>query len=224
MAGAYVGHLLRLIITVVGTSFLGAVLLVQSIAKIHIELDDFTSTLVTEPSTYVGWIAGYAILFLCLLLTGIWYQSRWIMRQGTMRTAVRPGPLGTGRKERDIGRQEHQLDSDQLRSLGILVVILVESSSANARNFLKHSLFQVMRKFSGLHIDYLDVLETAQKAVRSDEEMDEEAMFREHVSILQSMGSARFRQLSSALASAAQRMNEHQLALIQIMKEESRGT
>ena len=223
LAGAYVGHLLSTVITVVGTSFLGAVLIVKSVARIHVGLEGSVKRLVTDPSTYLEWVAGYAVVFLCLLLTGIWYQSRWIMRHGTTPTAVRPVPPRQWKKDRDRIHHEHRLDSNQLLSLGILVVVLVERSSATAHDFLKHSLFQVMRRSCGLNADYLEVLETAQGVVRSHGDRDEGALFRMHASTLRGMGRDRLQEISSAFENLEHCMNEHQLALVQLVKEDFGG-
>ena len=88
LAGGAIGRLLSQVITVVGTSFLGAMLIATSVAKIHVELDDFTAKLMAEPSTYVGWTAAYAVGFLSLLFIGIRSQFRWIVRQRTMNGAA----------------------------------------------------------------------------------------------------------------------------------------
>lgn len=88
IAGGAIGRLLSQVITVVGTSFLGAMLIATSVAKIHVGLGGFATKPMTEPSTYVGWIAAYAVGFLALLFIGIRSQFRWIIRQGTANTAA----------------------------------------------------------------------------------------------------------------------------------------
>lgn len=88
LAGGVVGRLLSQAITVVGTSFLGATLIATSVAKIHVEMGGFSTEPMTEPSSYVGWMAAYAVGFLALLFIGIRSQFRWIVRQRTTNGAA----------------------------------------------------------------------------------------------------------------------------------------
>lgn len=88
LAGGVIGRLLSQVITVVGTAFLGAGLIATSVAKIHVELGGFAINPMTEPSTYVGWTAAYAVGFLALLFIGIRSQFRWIIPQRTTNTGA----------------------------------------------------------------------------------------------------------------------------------------
>lgn len=88
IAGGAIGRLLSQVITVVGTAFLGAMLIATSVAKIHVELGGFATKPMTEPSTYVGWLAAYAVGFLALLFIGIRSQFKWIVRQRTVNGAA----------------------------------------------------------------------------------------------------------------------------------------
>ena len=223
IAGGMVGRWLSQAITVVGTSFLGTMLITASVAKIHVELDDFTATLLTEPSTYFGWKVAYAVAFLCLLSTGIWYQSRWIIRQGTTNTAVRPDGPRKGGQVREAGSPGQRPDPEVLLSLGILVVLLVNSSSSNDFLFVRYSLSQLMREFSGPKSDYLDVLRKAQEAIHAADGMGADALFRTQVSKLRAMDRSSLLRISRAVANLEGRMNSQQRSLVQLMQEDTKG-
>ena len=223
IAGGMVGQWLSQAITVVGTSFLGTMLISTSVAKIHVELDDFTATLLTEPSTYFGWKVAYAVAFLCLLSTGIWSQSRWIIRQGTTNTAVRPDGPRKGGQVREAGSPGQRPDPEVLLSLGILVVLLVNSSSSNDFLFVRYSLSQLMREFSGPKPDYLDVLRKAQDAVHAADGMGADALFRTQVSKLRAMDRSSLLRISRAVANLEGRMNSQQRSLVQLMQENTKG-
>ena len=221
IVGGMVGRLLSQAITVVGTSFLGTTLIATSVAKIHVELDDFTAKFLTEPSSYFGWMAAYAACFLCLLLTGIWSQSRWIIRQGTASAAARPSrPEGRGQVH-EAARPGRQLDPESLLSLGILVVLLVGSSSPNAPDFVKQSLLQLVRRFSGPTSGYLDVLDRAQAIVSSAKGTGADALVRLHVSKLRASDRSSLLLISREVANLAGRMNERQRSLVQVIREET---
>ncbi len=221
IVGGMVGRLLSQAITVVGTSFLGTTLIATSVAKIHVELNDFTAKLLTEPSSYFGWMAAYAVGFLCLLFTGIWSQSRWIIRQGTAGAAVRPGGPRRSGQVREADQPGRQLDPETLLSLGILVVLLVGSSSPNAPDYVKRSLLQLMRKLSGPTSGYLDVLEKAQEVVRSAKGTGADALVRLHVSKLRARDRSSLLLISREMANLTGRMNERQRSLVQVIREET---
>ena len=216
-----VGRLLSQAITVVGTSFLGTTLIGTSAAKIHVALDYFTAKLLPEPSTYFAWIAAYAAGFLCLLLTGVWSQSRWIIRQGMARAAVRPGGPRRSGPVREAGQPGRQLDPEALLSLGILIVLLVGSSSPNAPDFVKHSLLQLLRKFSGPTSDCLGLLERAQAAIHSAKGTGADALFRLHLSKLRASDRSSLLLISREVTNLAGRMNGRQRSLVQVMREET---
>ena len=221
IAGGMVGRLLSQAITVIGTSFLGTTLIAASIAKIHVELDDFTAMLLTEPTMSFGWFATYAVGFLCLLLTGIWSQSRWIIRQGTTSAAVRPGGPRRRRRVREARNPGRQLDPEALLSLGVLVVILVDSSSQNAPDVVKQSLLQLMRRFSGPTSDYLDALKRAQVVVRAAKGTGADTLVRMHLSTLRARDPSSLLLISREVANLTGRMNDRQRSLVRVMREET---
>ena len=78
LLGGSIGHWIRVFVEVVGTSMVGATLIVNAVAKIHIESVDLASKLTTEEASYFTGLLGlYGLFFLCLLFSGIWVQFRY---------------------------------------------------------------------------------------------------------------------------------------------------
>ena len=76
--GGGIGFWIRVIVEVVGTAVVGAMLIVDGIARIHIESVDLASKLMTQgPSYFKGFLWLYGLLFLGLLCSGVWVQFRY---------------------------------------------------------------------------------------------------------------------------------------------------
>ena len=76
--GGGIGFWIRVIVEVVGTAVVGAMLIVDGIARIHIESMDLASKLMTQgPSYFKGLLGLYGLLFLGLLCSGVWVQFRY---------------------------------------------------------------------------------------------------------------------------------------------------
>ena len=76
--GGGIGFWIRVIVEVVGTAVIGALLIVDGIARIHIESMDLASQLMTQgPSYFKGLLGLYGLLFLGLLCSGVWVQFRY---------------------------------------------------------------------------------------------------------------------------------------------------
>ena len=76
--GGGIGFWIRVIVEVVGTAVVGAMLIVDGIARIHIESVDLASKLMTQgPSYFKGFLGLYGLLFFGLLCSGVWVQFRY---------------------------------------------------------------------------------------------------------------------------------------------------
>ena len=78
LLGGSIGHWIRVFVEVVGTSMVGATLIIKATAKIHIESVDLASKLMTQgPSYFKGFLGLYGLLFFGLLCSGVWVQFRY---------------------------------------------------------------------------------------------------------------------------------------------------
>ena len=95
--GGGIGFWVRVVATVVVTSFLGAMLIVQVVAKIHLELGGLGTSLVAGgPSSWVAISAIYVLFSLGLLLSGAWVQFRNMAKSSPSGDDVdEPGPVAT---------------------------------------------------------------------------------------------------------------------------------
>ena len=76
--GGGIGFWIRVLVEVVGTAVVGAMLIVDGIARIHIESVDLASKLMTQgPSNFKGILGLYGLVFFGLLCSGVWVQFRY---------------------------------------------------------------------------------------------------------------------------------------------------
>ena len=78
--GGGIGHWVRVIATVVVTSFMGAAMLVQAAASAHIALGDVEIRAMADPSYLGSFAAIYGVVFVGLLVSGVWVQFRHMAR------------------------------------------------------------------------------------------------------------------------------------------------
>ena len=219
--GGVLGNLIRIVVTVAGTAFLGTTLIIQSAARIHVELVDLPGKLRTEELSYFIWLAVlYGLLFLCLFCSGSWVQLKEFRKTSSRKPSrVASAPPATSPSEQ-TSRAMPRLEGEAARSLGVLLMLLIETSSQDAVSFIKISSYTIMARVLAPKSSYLDVLEDARTVIQGETGVDQQGIFREQASLLKGFGSeSDFRRIVDEIARMEHRMNDRQLTLVRLMKE-----